>query len=125
MEYKKPSANMELLIREKIYNFANVLMRVPPIFLLDELLRIGLGVPQESIGLNYTENSYKMMDRDDSSIESIVSSAGNSVLSTQNFTQDSSPFILVSSYQLYGMIALRFVACCVGKLFLLTLSELF
>lgn len=109
---------MELWLREKIYNFANVLMRVPPIFLLDELLRIGLGVPQESITLNITDKGYKSEVEDiPTAIEAFISAAGNSVLFGRNFSleHNASSYIFVYSYQVYVMIALRFLACCLGK----------
>ena len=34
---------MEAIIQEKIIPFVDVIMRVPPLFIIDELLRIGLG----------------------------------------------------------------------------------
>lgn len=109
---------MELWMRERLFNFAGIIMRVPPLFVIDELLRFGLGVSQETMALNSTDYGFKMNDVPDGVLESIVSVADNSVLNQQNWTgsyEMSNSYIY--SYQIYLMTALKFLACCFGNCF--------
>ncbi|XP_011497088.1 PREDICTED: protein TRC8 homolog [Ceratosolen solmsi marchali] len=106
---------MEMWIREKIFNFANIIMRVPPIFVIDELLRIGFGLAEESVVYNNTELGFKMVETN-SALDSIVSMTINLDFSAHSWTGMQSilsPY-LVYLYQTYLMTALKFLACCLG-----------
>lgn len=98
---------MEISMRMKILNFANVMMRVPPLFIIDELLRIGLGLPSENIVLNDTEHGFKLMNVSDTIVSSFVAVTPEPFLIHQlNLNQ--------YFYQAYFLIALKFIACCLG-----------
>lgn len=84
-------------------------MRVPPLFVIDELLRIGLGLPSDNIVLEYnTENGFKTIDEPGTIASSISSVTMDSFLMEQfdwnNFT-----------YRTYLIIMFKFLCCCLGE----------
>ncbi|XP_011691954.1 PREDICTED: protein TRC8 homolog isoform X2 [Wasmannia auropunctata] len=79
---------METSIRERILSFADVVMRVPPLFIIDELLRIGLGLPNDNIVLKITTDSFLMEQFDWTHLV----------------------------YKAYLIIMFKFLCCCVGFL---------
>lgn len=108
---------MELGIRTKLLNFAIIIMRVPPLFVIDELLRTNMGMPEESIVLDSTEYGYKMMENQDGVVESLVNAAGNLAFSSSNCSESDNLHLtsLVNSYRLPLLALLRFLACCIGE----------
>jgi E3 ubiquitin-protein ligase RNF139 len=112
--------NMELWIREEVFSFASIIMRVPPLFFIDELLRIGFGVADKTIIYNSTELGFKMVERN-SVLDSIVATSVNLLISTQNWTGVQS---ILSSYMVYSyltflMTVIKFLACSLGKIILM------
>ncbi|XP_023248607.1 protein TRC8 homolog [Copidosoma floridanum] len=108
---------MELWLRERLFSFAEIIMRVPPLFVIDEMLRIGLGVSQEPLTFNSSDSGFSLENpAGNGALESMVSAAGNSVFIGQNWTQMYSAPIAydVFFYQVYLMTALRFFICCLG-----------
>ncbi|KAJ8686295.1 hypothetical protein QAD02_022089 [Eretmocerus hayati] len=104
---------MELWMKVRIFHFARIILRVPPLFVIDELLRIGLGVPEEQIALNTTEYGLKVTTSEQGILDVI---AGNSTSTSQNWSTfyGSQPSYSLFSYQILIMTALRFLMCCLG-----------
>ncbi|XP_070155011.1 protein TRC8 homolog [Polyergus mexicanus] len=99
---------METSLRERILSFADVIMRVPPLFIIDELLRIGLGLPNDNIVLNSTENGFKITN-----VGTIVNTI--SAVTTDTFLMDQ--FDLTHfTYKTYLIIIFKFLSCCLGCL---------
>ncbi|CAL1673638.1 unnamed protein product [Lasius platythorax] len=95
-------------IRERILSFADVIMRVPPLFIIDELLRIGLGLPNDNIVLDSTENGFKTTN-----VGTIVNSI--SAVTTDSFLIEQ--FDLTRfTYKTYLIIIFKFLSCCLGCL---------
>ncbi|XP_008207505.1 protein TRC8 homolog isoform X2 [Nasonia vitripennis] len=107
---------MDLWMRERIFSFATVIMRVPPLFVIDELLRIGLGLTQETVVFNGTEHGPMMESQDGGAIESTIDTAGYLVFNTKNWSGIYSHETSYSSYcnHMFLMTVLRFLACCFG-----------
>ncbi|XP_011864850.1 PREDICTED: protein TRC8 homolog [Vollenhovia emeryi] len=93
-------------IRERILSFADVVMRVPPLFIIDELLRIGLGLPNDNIVLKSTEHDFKTSNNL-SSIASSISAATTDWLLVEQFD-----FIPLTYNNL--ILLLKFLFCCTG-----------
>ncbi|XP_029667116.1 protein TRC8 homolog [Formica exsecta] len=99
---------METSLRERILSFADVIMRVPPLFIIDELLRIGLGLPNDNIVLDSTENGFKTTN-----VGTIVNTI--SAVTTDAFLMDQ--FDLTRfTYKTYLIIIFKFLSCCLGCL---------
>lgn len=97
---------METSLRERILSFADVIMRVPPLFIIDELLRISLGLPNDNIVLESTENSFKTIN------VGIVNSI--SAVTTDSFLMEQ--FDLTRfAYKTYLIIIFKFLSCCLGE----------
>lgn len=92
-------------MREWVMNFADVIMRVPPLFVIDELLRISLGFSGESTEMEKVNDNFAMMNVSDSFIGAIASA------SSEPFLQHLS----LNTYQIYFMTAFKVIACCLGK----------
>ncbi|XP_066586647.1 protein TRC8 homolog [Prorops nasuta] len=98
---------MENSMRGRVLCFANVVMRVPPLFIIDELLRIGLGLPGESVVMNSTDNGFKVTSVPDSIVGTFATIATDSFL-IDHFSLDQ------HIYHMYLMIIFKFIACCIG-----------
>ncbi|KAG5313377.1 TRC8 protein, partial [Acromyrmex insinuator] len=99
---------MDISIRERILSFADVVMRVPPLFIIDELLRIGLGLPNDDIVLESNEHGFKITNL--SSISSSISA-----VTTDSFLMDQLDFTHLA-YKAYLIIMFKFLCCCIGFL---------
>ncbi|KAG5345015.1 TRC8 protein, partial [Acromyrmex heyeri] len=99
---------MDIPIRERILSFADVVMRVPPLFIIDELLRIGLGLPNDDIVLESNEHGFKTTN---------LSSISNSIsaVTTDSFLMDQLDFTHLA-YKAYLIIMFKFLCCCIGFL---------
>lgn len=102
---------MDPLVGDRMMGIANVVMRVPPLFIIDELLRIGLGMPEETIVLNATDHyDYdKYASVQNTIVGSIASVATAEPSLIQSFNINS------YFYQAYILTIMRFFACCFGK----------
>ncbi|XP_072759780.1 protein TRC8 homolog [Anoplolepis gracilipes] len=99
---------METSIRERMLSFADVIMRVPPLFIIDELLRIGLGLPNDNIVMDITENGFNTTN-----VGTIVNSI--SAVTTDLFLMEQ--FDLTHfAYKAYLIIIFKFLSCCLGCL---------
>ncbi|XP_067007766.1 protein TRC8 homolog [Anabrus simplex] len=89
-------------IRMKLLSFVDVILRVPPLFIMDELLRIGLGLPQGDN--NYDNSSY---DVDDTTIP---------VLESPNIPEYSTPISQYDAqfYKVFFITLLKFIFSCLG-----------
>lgn len=94
-------------MREWMMSFADVIMRVPPLFVIDELLRIcpGFSGQTSSEMEKMGNNNFTMMNVSDSFIGVIASA------SSEPFLQHLS----LNAYQIYFMTAFKVIACCLGK----------
>ncbi|XP_014237085.1 protein TRC8 homolog [Trichogramma pretiosum] len=66
----------------RIHKFFSILMRVPPIFVIDTLLKVGLGTSNEPLVYNSTDDGFQLVDSQNDFFET-VATAGNSVFSNQ------------------------------------------
>ncbi|XP_003704738.1 TRC8 ring finger protein [Megachile rotundata] len=94
---------MDSTMRERFLTFADIIIRVPPLFIIDELLRIGFGLSNDTV-LDSTENGFKVSEVSDSINDSLISSS----LMINPFDFDH------LSYKIYFIIALKYLCCCVG-----------
>jgi len=99
---------METSIRERILSFADVVMRVPPLFIIDELLRIGLGLPNDNINV-LKNNEYSSQTTNLSNIASSMST-----VTTDSFLMEQFDLIHLA-YKAYLIIMFKFLCCCIGK----------
>ncbi|XP_071569341.1 protein TRC8 homolog [Temnothorax nylanderi] len=93
---------------ERILSFADIVMRVPPLFIIDELLRIGLGLPNDNIVLKNNEYGFKTTN-----LSSIASSI--SAVTTDSFLIEQFDFTHLA-YKTYLIIVFKFLCCCIGFL---------
>jgi E3 ubiquitin-protein ligase RNF139 len=84
----------------------DVILRVPPLFIMDELLRIGLGLPQGTN--NYYNSSYEVNDADASIIEELPPIIPD--YSNTGVQYD------VQFYKVLVATVFKFVLSCLGKL---------
>lgn len=89
-------------------SFADVIMRVPPLFIIDELLRIGLGLPGDNIVLNSSENGFKTANVPDTIVSSI------SAVTTGSFLMEHLELTRLA-YKTYLIIIFKFLCCCLGE----------
>lgn len=99
-------------MREKLLTFADVMIRVPPLFIIDELLRIGLGLSNDNVVLYSTERGFKISRVSDSIVNSIIPT---SLLQPFDFEY--------FAYKMHFIMALKFLCCCLGKI-LYTFSQI-
>lgn len=90
-------------MREKLLTFADVMIRVPPLFIIDELLRIGLGLSNDNVVLYSTERGFKISRVSDSIVNSIIPT---SLLQPFDFEY--------FAYKMHFIMALKFLCCCLG-----------
>lgn len=100
-------------MREKLLTFVDVIIRVPPLFIIDELLRIGLGLSTDNVLYN-SERSFKISKVSDSFVNSIIPT---SLLNPFDFEY--------LAYKLHFAIVLKFLCCCLGKIFTLLMIFIF
>lgn len=88
--------------------FADIIMRVPPLFIIDGLLRIRLGLPDETVVLNSTDDDFK--------IDSILNTFAESfpLVGPESFLLEYFNFEQ-KGYEMFIMIMLKFIVCCAGK----------
>lgn len=91
--------------------FADTIMRVPPLFFIDELLRIGLGLPSDNVVLDATENGLKMSNVQDTIVSSMASVTTDSFLT--HFVTEPFDFEQVA-YKIHLVIILKFLCCCLA-----------
>lgn len=94
---------MDAVMREKLHTFMDVIIRVPPLFIIDELLRIGLGLSSDNVVLHSSEHDFKITKVSDSIVNSILSS---SLLDSFGFEY----FV----YKMHFITVLKFLCCCLG-----------
>ncbi|XP_077266650.1 TRC8 ring finger protein [Temnothorax americanus] len=94
---------------ERILSFADIVMRVPPLFIIDELLRIGLGLPNDNIVLKNNEYGFKTTNLSTSVASSI------SAVATDSFLMERVDFTHLA-YKTYLIIVFKFLCCCIGFL---------
>ncbi|XP_053975922.1 protein TRC8 homolog [Hylaeus anthracinus] len=98
---------MDSSIQERFLGFIDVIIRVPPLFIIDALLRIGLGLPSEDVVLESTEQGFKISNVLDSTVNTMASVTSNSFLiELFDFGH--------LAYKMYFMIILKFLCCCLG-----------
>ncbi|CAL7938181.1 unnamed protein product [Xylocopa violacea] len=94
---------MDTSMRERFLSFAEIIIRVPPLFIIDELLRIGLGLSTDNVVLEISEHSYKLAKVTDSTVNTM---APSSLLDPFNFEY--------LAYKMHFIIVLKFLCCCLG-----------
>lgn len=94
-------------MREKFLTFADVIIRVPLLFIIDELLRIERGLTSDNVVLDSTEHGQFKMSKVSDSI--VYSMSPNSLLD---------PFDLeYFAYKVHFTIVLKCLCCWLGKIF--------
>uniref|UniRef100_A0A224X8X4 Putative e3 ubiquitin ligase n=1 Tax=Panstrongylus lignarius TaxID=156445 RepID=A0A224X8X4_9HEMI len=90
-------------LQTRLLSLVDVLLRVPPLFIIDELFRMGLGLPQgHSIPSNYEKNeTIHIVDIDGE----LVTETGSPI-----FQYDA------QFYKLFFMVLLKFIFSCIGCL---------
>lgn len=94
---------MESPIRERFLNSADVIMRIPQLFIMDELLRIGLGLSSEPVVLVSTDSGFQIANTSDNPFSSMTSYTLESLFVAG--------FVFV---HLHLMTILKFICCCIG-----------
>ncbi|XP_003490539.1 protein TRC8 homolog [Bombus impatiens] len=94
---------MDTSIREKLHTFVDAIIRVPPLFIIDELLRIGLGLSSNNVVLHSSENGFKISKVSDSIVDSIIPISFIDSFGFEYF-----------AYKMHLIIALKFLCCCLG-----------
>lgn len=94
-------------MRDKLLTFADVIIRVPPLFIMDELLRIGLGLPDENVVLESTEHDFEISKVSNNIVDAMIPS-----------------FLVPFDFEYFAhkmdfIIILKFLCCCLGKIFTL------
>lgn len=105
---------MDTFIREKLYTFVDVIIRVPPLFIIDELLRIGLGLSDNDVVLDSSEHDFKISKVSDHIVDSILPTSLLDLFDFYHF-----------GYQMHFIILLKFLCCCLGKIFTLYMISIF
>jgi E3 ubiquitin-protein ligase RNF139 len=86
--------------------FVYVILRVPPLFIIDELLRIGLGLPQGDN--NYSNSSFEVADEGSSIIDEELTST---IADYRDVVQYDDQF-----YKVFLVTVIKFTISCLGKL---------
>ncbi|XP_050593883.1 protein TRC8 homolog [Bombus affinis] len=94
---------MDTFIREKLYTFVDVIIRVPPLFIIDELLRIGLGLSDNNVVLDSSEHDFKISKVSDHIVDSILPTSFLDLFDFDHF-----------GYKMHFIILLKFLCCCLG-----------
>ncbi|OAD56526.1 Protein TRC8 like protein [Eufriesea mexicana] len=93
---------MDTFMRERLLTFVDVIIRVPPLFIMDELLRIGLGLPSDNVVLESTEHDFE--------ISKVSNSIVNSMIPSFLVPFDFEYF----AHKMHFIIVLKFLCCCLG-----------
>lgn len=100
---------VKMSVRTKVLGLVDVLMRVPPLFIIDEILKISMGIPaanNTNSGSTTNESSEFLTESNLSSIEQIIKN------STENPFNDEIDF-----YQVLSLTTLKFIVCLFGEFF--------
>jgi E3 ubiquitin-protein ligase RNF139 len=97
-----------MAFRTKFLALVDVILRVPPLFIMDELLRIGLGLPQGTN--NYYNSSFEVDDADVSIIEDELPPTIPDYANT-GVQYD------VQFYKVLVATVIKFILSCMGKLY--------
>jgi E3 ubiquitin-protein ligase RNF139 len=89
--------------RTKLLGLVDVLLRVPPLFIMDELLRIGLGFPQGD------SNRFNSLSEADDAEARIIEEALPPIISTY---LEYRTYV----YKVFVITVLKYVLSCLGKL---------
>lgn len=92
--------------RTKLLALVDVLLRVPPLFIMDELLRIGLGIHQ---GDSNHYNSSSEVDDADAGI------TGEAVIPTISVYSESESQYHAQFYKVFIVPSLKYLLSCLGK----------
>lgn len=93
-------------IRTKLLALVDVLLRVPPLFIMDELLRIGLGAPQGD------SSHYNSSSEVDDAVSGIT---GDAVIPTISLYSESEAPYQAQFYKVFIVTSLKYLLSCVGK----------
>lgn len=101
-------------VRTKVLGLVDVIMRVPPLFIIDEILKISMGIPAQTNLGSSTTGSELLKELNLSSIDQIVKNV------TENPFNDEIDF-----YKVLSLTTLKFIVCLFGEFFFLTLLFFF
>lgn len=90
---------MEISIRDKVLTFVDIIMRVPPLFIIDELLKISLGISVNDDYMSKLNIGYP--------ISSIAIDYDDFLMKELFFTD--------IPYKYYLIISCKIVCCCLGE----------
>lgn len=92
-------------VRTKVLGLVDVIMRVPPLFIIDEILKISMGIPPNANTTN-SGASELLTESNLSSIDRIIKN------STENPFNDEIDF-----YKVLSLTTLKFIVCLLGEFF--------
>lgn len=129
-------------VRTKMLGFVDVILRVPPIFIIDEILKISMGLPFTSHNDSTVLENGQIIETTtasaSSSTDNNLFNGNNSTISTSNFSNSLNSsldqFLNTSSAELFGdaisaatvtddtefyklisLTSLKFLSCLLGK----------
>lgn len=122
-------------IRTRVLGMVDVFMRVPPLFVIDEILKISMGLPSMSSPASSATStisrpvigspSHGVGDMEDSMLESFVSGAFEAINETLNASMDGSAAAGVAAdlgsedyFKVLSLTTLKFFTCLVGECWL-------
>jgi E3 ubiquitin-protein ligase RNF139 len=93
-------------IRTKVLGLVDVILRVPPLFIIDEILKINLGLSATST----TQNNQNT----ETILENIVNSTTN-ILNSNSKNNAATPLDELELYKFLSLSCIKFFLCFAGK----------
>lgn len=107
-------------VRTKMLGFVDVILRVPPIFIIDEILKIGMGIPFSPQNTVDMHNGGVVVDPTINN-QAVNGTHTNDKVLNETAAADlfgSSPHLIsdnVEFYQILSLTSLKFFSCVLGK----------
>lgn len=99
-------------VRTKVLGMVDVIMRVPPLFVIDEILKISMGLTTTSIGSDSSQQNSINSSITTPSINNI-----SMVADTESIIDHLSDMESQEFFKIMPLTALKFLVCLVGKLY--------
>lgn len=98
-------------MREMLLSFADVIMRVPPLFIIDEILKIDLSLSNNNAVSDNPENDFQITN---------TPVPGTLIFSISSVTKDSSYLVeqvdlSYFAYMSYLIVIFKCLCCCLGE----------
>lgn len=117
--------------RTRVLGMVDVFMRVPPLFVIDEILKISMGFPTMTITItrpSVSSPNHGVGDIDESMLDSFVNGAFEAINETLNATMGDAATAAVDLapedyFKVLSLTTLKFFACLVGESYYCSLSR--